>query len=99
MQRLVNEGKLTKIFKSKWASPIVTVFKSNVHHDDLVIVGDGIESVGDRQDGCIGESFANAFLDEAVGLHIHVRSGLIQDQEFVVSEKGSRQAKQLLLPH
>ena len=72
---------------------------TSVHHDDLVVVGDGVESVGDRQDGGVGESFANAFLDEAVGLHIHVRSGLIQDQEFVVSEKGSRQAKQLLLPH
>lgn len=27
LQRLVNEGKLTKVFNAKWASPIVTVFK------------------------------------------------------------------------
>ena len=29
LQRLVEEGKLTKIHSSKWASPVVTVFKNN----------------------------------------------------------------------
>ena len=29
LDRLVQEGKLTQIFKSKWASPIVTVFKKD----------------------------------------------------------------------
>ena len=29
LQRLVAEGKISKIFKSKWASPVVTVFKQN----------------------------------------------------------------------
>lgn len=29
LNRLAQEGKITKIFKSKWASPIVTVFKQN----------------------------------------------------------------------
>ena len=37
LQRLVNEGKLSKVFKSKWASPIVTVFKKD---GSLRICGD-----------------------------------------------------------
>lgn len=37
LQRLVGDGKLTRVFKSKWASPIVTVFKKD---GSLRICGD-----------------------------------------------------------
>lgn len=37
LQRLVAEGKLSRVFKSKWASPIVTVFKKD---GSLRICGD-----------------------------------------------------------
>lgn len=37
LDRLVNEGKITQVFQSKWASPIVTVFKKD---GSLRLVGD-----------------------------------------------------------
>ena len=48
-----------------------------IHHNDFVIVGDGVQPMCDSDDSCFFEPVVNAVLDEMVGLHIHVRCRLI----------------------
>ena len=67
-------------------------------HQHFVVVGDGVEAMSDGDDGRPGELGFDAFLDEVVSLHVDVGSGLIKDQDLVLSQQGSGQAQQLLLP-
>ena len=69
------------------------------HDDDLVVVGDGVETVGDGDDGGVGELGVDAVLDELVGGHVHVRRGFVQDQELVAPQQCACQTQQLLLSH
>ena len=69
------------------------------HHNHLVVVSDGVQSVGDGDDRGVLELGVDALLDEVVGFHVHIRFGFIQDQELVVPKQCLRQAQQLLLPH
>ena len=48
-------------------------------------------------DGGVPELGLDAALDEVVGHHVHVRGGLVQDQELVVSQQRPCKAQQLLL--
>jgi hypothetical protein len=70
-----------------------------LHHDNIVVVGDRIESMGDRDDSCVLELLLDYRLDEVVGLHVHVGSGLIQHNELVSTEQSTCQAQELLLAH
>ena len=72
---------------------------SPAHHNHLVVVSDGVQSVGDGDDSGVLELGVDALLDEVVGFHVHVRCDFIQDQELVVAKQCPRQAQQLLLPH
>ena len=69
------------------------------HYNDLVVVSDGVQSVGNRDDGGVLELGVDTLLDEVVSFHVHIRCGFIQDQELVISKQCPRQAQQLLLPH
>ena len=51
---------------------------SSVHHDHLVVVGDGVQPVRDGDDRGVPELGLDAVLDEVVGPHVHVRSGLVE---------------------
>ena len=50
-----------------------------VHHNHLVIIGDCVEAMCDRDHCGLCEFGLDAFLDEVVGHHIHIRSGLVQN--------------------
>ena len=53
------------------------------HYDDLVIVCDRIEPVGNRDHRCILELLLDGSLNEVVSRHVHIRGRLIQHKEFV----------------
>lgn len=70
-----------------------------LHDDDGVVVGDGVESVGDRDDGAAVELGLECALNEVVRAQVHVRGGLVQHKDPAVAQDRPRQAHQLLLAH
>ena len=72
---------------------------ASVHHEHLVVVGDRVEPVRDGDDGGLPELGLDAVLDEVVGHHVHVRSGLVEHQELVLPQQRAGQAEQLFLSH
>ena len=68
-----------------------------LHHNHLVIVCNRVQSVGYRYHGCFCKFFPNYLLNEGISLHVHIRSGLVQNQKLVFSEESSCQAKKLPL--
>lgn len=70
-----------------------------LHDDDLVVVRNGVEAVGDGDDGGVAELLLDGGLDEAVSLHVHVRGRLVEHQELVPAQERPGQAEQLLLAH
>ena len=69
------------------------------HHYHFVVVGNRIQSMGDRYDGGVCELRSDDLLDEIIGFHVYVRRCLIQNQYFVLSEEGACHTKQLSLSH
>ena len=61
-----------------------------VHDQDLIVVCDGVEAMGNRYDGNVGKLLLDAFLDEVISLHVHVRSRFVQDQDLIFSQQGPR---------
>ena len=60
-----------------------------LHDEYAVVVGDGLQSVGYRDDSCLLEIFLYHFLDEIVSVHVHVGSGFVQNQNVVLPQWGS----------
>eukprot|EP00665_Eupelagonemidae_sp_cell47_P004449 gene4449-biopygen4896 len=65
----------------------------------VVIVHDGLKTVGDSEDGAVTECFGDGLLDEGIGLHIHRRSHLIHQKQFALAKKSPCKAHKLALPH
>ena len=61
-----------------------------VHHDHLVVVSDRIQPMGNRDHSSIGELSLNALLYETVRDHVHVGSGLVQNEHLVAPQQGPR---------
>lgn len=62
------------------------------------IVHDGIEPVGDGEDGTIVELRPDGRLNEVVCFQIHGRRGLIQHKDLRLPQQGPGQAEELALP-
>ena len=62
-----------------------------VHHDDLVVICDGVESVRNGDNCTLFESCTNAFLNKSIGFHVDIRCSFIQNEEPIVPQKGSSQ--------
>lgn len=56
-----------------------------VHHDDLVVVCDSVEPMRDRYHRRLFELLSDYLLNEGVGLHVHVGSGLVKHQQLVAA--------------
>ena len=54
-----------------------------VEHHDLVVAEDGVEAVGDGEDGAAPELGLDGVLDQVVSAHIHAGRGLVQQQDLV----------------
>lgn len=63
----------------------------------LVAVDDGLQAVGDSDDGGVGELVADGGLDEGIGAHVNVGRRLVQHQDAVVLQDGAREADELPL--
>ena len=61
------------------------------------VVHDGVEPVGDGQDGAVLKLGADGGLDQVVRLHVYSSRGLIQDQDLGLAEESASQADQLPL--
>ena len=70
---------------------------AGVQHHDLVRVHDGVDPVGDGEDGALPELLPDGGLDEAVRLKVHGGGGLVQHVDPGVPQQGPRQAHQLSL--
>ena len=70
-----------------------------VHDGDPVVAADGVEPVGDGDDGAGGEVGLDGALDQVVRLHVHRGGGLVQQQDPVLTQHGAGQADQLPLTH
>ena len=57
-----------------------------LHDHDLVVGGDCVNPVSDREDGARLESLTNRRLYQEVGLEVNRGRGLVQQQNFVAPE-------------
>jgi len=69
----------------------------SLHDEDLIVVGNCVESVRNCDDCRIGKALFQYFLDEVVCPHIDIGGGFIKDQNLVASQQSSRKTQQLLL--
>ena len=67
--------------------------------EDPVAVHDGVEPVGDGEDGAVEEPLTDGLLDQSVSLGVDVGRGLVQDEDPVLSEHRPGQTHQLPLAH
>ena len=72
---------------------------AGVHDGDPVVAADGVEPVGDGDDGAGGEVGLDGALDQVVRLHVHRGGGLVQQQDPVLTQQGAGQADELPLTH
>ncbi len=70
-----------------------------VEDEDLVHVLHGGEPVGDHDRGPAPQQHAQRVLDELLGLGVHRRGGLVEDQHPRVVGEGAGEREQLLLAH
>ena len=68
-----------------------------LHHHHQVWVDDRVQTMRYRQHSAVCELAPDGSLDDLVSGHIHIRSRLIQHQDLVLVENGSRQTDELLL--
>ena len=47
------------------------------HDDDLIVIRDGVQPMGNGDYRRFLKFVVDAFLDEVVGLHVHIRSGFV----------------------
>lgn len=64
-----------------------------------VVVHDGVETVGNGDDGGASELLSNGPLDECVRVHVDGGSRFVQHQHLRLAQQCSRQAHQLSLSH
>ena len=70
-----------------------------VEDHDVVIVHDGVQPVGDGQDGGVLELSPDGLLDQVISLEVHSSRGFIQDEDLGLPEQGPGQTDELALPH
>lgn len=63
-----------------------------LHHENPIVIGDSVQSVGDCDDGGVLEFCFYALLDEMVGLDVGVWGCLVEDEKGVILEEGSSEA-------
>mmetsp|Transcript_9688 Transcript_9688/g.24848 ORF Transcript_9688/g.24848 Transcript_9688/m.24848 type:complete len:296 (-) Transcript_9688:710-1597(-) len=68
-----------------------------VHDGDAVVVDDGVEAVGDGEDGARVELRADGRLDQVVGGEVDGGGGLVHEDEARALEQHAREAEQLHL--
>ena len=73
------------ILLNKFVGGTNLLYPPPTHHDDLVVVSYGVESVGNGDHCGALELCVNAVLNKIVGFHVHVGGSFIKDQEFVFS--------------
>ena len=74
----------------------------NLHYsvytvNSLVIVHDGVEPVGNRDDSAVSKLCSDGLLNEIISLQVHGSRGLIQYQDLGFTEQGSSKTHQLTL--
>ena len=72
---------------------------SLVQDQDLVVVEDRVESVGDGDDRAVAELSPDRLLNQFVRLQIHGRRRFVHDEDLALPQDGPREAEQLLLTH
>ena len=70
-----------------------------VQHHHPVAVHDGVEPVGDGDDGALRELLPDGGLHQVVSLQVHGRGGLVQDEDLGLPQEGPGQAHELSLTH
>ena len=78
---------------------IIIVIIITVNSHTPVIIHDGIEAVGDGENGTFCKLGSDSLLDEVVSLQVHCSCGLIQYQDPGLPEQGPSQTHQLTLTH
>jgi hypothetical protein len=68
-----------------------------VEHDDPPRAADGRKSVGDHDRGAPGQQPAQGGFDARLGVDVHVRRGLVEDQQPRVGDQGAGERDQLAL--
>lgn len=63
------------------------------------VVHDGVEPVGDGEDGAVMELRPDGGLNEVVRFQVHGRCGLIQHKDLRLPQQGPGQAHELTLPN
>ena len=70
-----------------------------IHHHDPVTVHDGVQSVGDGQDGAGGELAPDSGLNQVVRFQVNSGRGLVQEQYLGLPQTGAGQTDKLPLTH
>lgn len=82
--------------ESSWAVKLDNL--TLVQHDNTVAVEDGVETVGDRDDGAVGEEGRpQCALHHGVRLNVHGSGCLVQDEDVGRREHGAGQVDELSL--
>ena len=68
-----------------------------VQDEDLVGLLDGPEAVGDDERGAPLDQLGQGLLDQVLGLHVHRRGRVVQDEDARVEQQGARDGDALLL--
>ena len=72
---------------------------SNTHHThSLVIIQDGVQSVGNGEHSARGKLRADGLLNEVIGLHVHCCCCLVQYKDLGLPQQSTCQTHQLTLP-
>lgn len=69
-----------------------------VRHDkDAIVIKDGVETMGDGDDGVILELLAEGSLDQLIGDDIARGGGLVEEEDLLVAKDGAGKAEELAL--
>ena len=68
-----------------------------VEHDDFVRAHDGAQPLGDDEGRAALHQLVQRLLDEELGLRVHARRGVVEDEDARVHEQRARDGDALLL--
>ena len=67
-------------------------------HDDLVGLEDGVQTVGDGDDGLVLHQLSRGFFEQDFSLGVEAGGGFVENQDRCILQEGTRQGETLGLP-